>query len=114
MRATAKSIMLGACAALVLSLATATGATAGAAVCGGSPWHVGDGRTVRFQSAVTIRSGPSTGCTAVGVIGPGHVVRLDCFVLGAGGRWSHISDLGTGVQGWVRDGQGNPEAEVPC
>jgi hypothetical protein len=114
MRATAKSITLGACAAVLLSLAVATGATASAAVCAGSPWHVGDGRTVRFQVPVTIRSSPSTGCTAVGVVGPGHLVRLDCFVLGAVGSWSHISDLSTGVQGWVRDGQGNPEANVPC
>ena len=51
-------------------------------------------------NGVNIRSGPSTGCTAVGAGYIGQTVTLYC---GDGGDWYYIHDNQTGVNGWVSD-----------
>ncbi|WP_407841250.1 SH3 domain-containing protein [Streptomyces sp. DSM 116496] len=84
--------------------ATAVAAPTGATACSSPGWSIKDGRTGNTTSnAVNIRSGSSTGCTALGQAQIGHALRYDCYVSGENGTWSHIYDYATGYQGWIKD-----------
>ncbi|MFE4263696.1 hypothetical protein [Streptomyces sp. NPDC056883] len=84
--------------------ATAVAAPTGATACSIPGWGVYDGKTGGTTSnAVNIRSGPSTGCTALGQAQISHALRYDCWVSGENGTWSHIYDYATGYQGWIKD-----------
>ncbi|KPM50903.1 hypothetical protein CcI49_08910 [Frankia sp. CcI49] len=77
-----------------------------AASCPDNGWGIYDGSTGYFfnTNAVNIRTGPGTGCTAVGQGQTSHYVQYDCYKLGDGGyTWTHLYDSTTGKQGWVRD-----------
>ncbi|SDD37826.1 hypothetical protein [Glycomyces harbinensis] len=57
-------------------------------------------------NGVNIRTGPhnsSPACTIVGQAQASHTLQYDCWDSGTGGTWSHIYDVNTGVQGWIKD-----------
>jgi hypothetical protein len=65
-------------------------------------------------NGVNIRTGPSTNCTSVGQGQATHDTVLHCFRIGTDGFiWTHLFDLDTGRQGYVRSdllfvNSGNP------
>ena len=102
--------------ALTMSLTTAAVTTVATTVAAASPiscpdnnWRTADGRTVTGITG-TIRTGPSTACPASGITGPGQRLRLDCAKTTATGVWSHVSDLDTGLRGWLAGDYAN----APC
>ena len=73
--------------------------------CPDNGWSIKDNSFGKFfnTNGTNIRTGPGTGCTAVGQGQRSHDVILDCYKAGAGGTWSHIFDSTTGKEGWVKD-----------
>src|SRR5262245_17511657 len=110
MRVLRRAGVLAAGLALALgSVVVANPPAASAATCPDNNWHTADGR-IAIGIGGTIRTGTSTACTAVGVLAPGHSVRLDCFKVVDTRVWSHVTDLSTGVRGWVVGDYAN----APC
>lgn len=103
LKATLAAVGLTTAATFTIALPAATPAFA--ASCPDNGWSIKDGRTGNFfnGNGINIRTGPSTGCTAVGQGQASHNVMLDCWKSGDGGTWSHLYDFTTGKEGWVRD-----------
>src|SRR6059058_2255772 len=54
--------------------------------------------------AANIRTGSSTGCTAIGSLLAGQTIDYYCFThTSTGATWSYLRDVNTGKVGWVRD-----------
>ncbi|MCM1976631.1 MULTISPECIES: SH3 domain-containing protein [unclassified Streptomyces] len=104
MKVAAAAIGIAAATGGMVLPATAVAAPSGATACSIPGWSVKDGSTGGTNSnAVNIRSGPSTGCTALGQAQMSHSLRYDCWVDGENGTWSHIRNYATGYQGWIKD-----------
>jgi hypothetical protein len=88
---------------LILSVVAAPSASA--ASCPDNGWSIFDGSVGHFfaGNGINIRTGPGTGCTAVGQGQASHNVQFDCWKSGDGGTWTHLADLTTGKEGWVKD-----------
>jgi hypothetical protein len=54
-------------------------------------------------SAAKIRTGSSTGCTAVGQLNPGDDATYFCFTLAGSFTWTFLQDIQSGKRGWTRD-----------
>ncbi|MEX3106084.1 SH3 domain-containing protein [Streptomyces niveiscabiei] len=111
MRFTRKAAAVGLAAAALLGGASvpavAAPAASGASVlatCPDNNWYIADGRTgSSTTNGVNIRSGPSTGCTALGQAQASHNLRYDCYKYDSGYTWTHVLDRTTGISGWIRD-----------
>ncbi|MDX3386258.1 SH3 domain-containing protein [Streptomyces niveiscabiei] len=110
MRFTRKAAAVGLAAAALLGGASvpavAAPAASGASVlaCPDNSWYIADGRTgSTTTNGVNIRSGPSTGCTALGQAQASHNLRYDCYKYDSGYTWTHVLDRTTGISGWIRD-----------
>lgn len=53
--------------------------------------------------AAKIRTGSSTGCTAVGQINPGEDATYFCFTFAGDFTWTFLQDIQSGKRGWTRD-----------
>jgi hypothetical protein len=53
--------------------------------------------------AAKIRTGSSTGCTAVGQINPGEDATYFCFTFAGNFSWTFLQDIQSGKRGWTRD-----------
>lgn len=53
--------------------------------------------------AAKIRTGSSTGCTAVGQINPGEDANYFCFTSAGNFTWTFLQDIQSGKRGWTRD-----------
>jgi hypothetical protein len=79
-----------------------------AAACGqngptGSSTVVADALAAGVDAA-KIRTGSSTGCTAVGQLNPGDDARYFCFTSAGSFTWTFLQDLAPmGKRGWTRD-----------
>jgi hypothetical protein len=98
-------IALSFTAAATLGTVGVAASPAQAASCPDNGWSILDGRVGRYFNGnyINIRSGPSTGCVALGQGQASHTVQLDCWKWGDGGTWSHLYDFTTGKEGWTRD-----------
>jgi hypothetical protein len=57
-----------------------------------------------FWDDISIRTGPSTECTRLGLGNRKHAVTYLCYVRnGEGLSWTLVKDETLGIQGWVRD-----------
>jgi len=53
--------------------------------------------------AAKIRTGSSTGCTAVGQLNPGEDANYFCFTVAGSFTWTFLQDIQSGRRGWTRD-----------
>ena len=53
-------------------------------------------------TGVNIRTGPSTSCTSIGQGQPTHDTVLHCYKVSGGYLWTHLYNLNTAKNGWVR------------
>jgi hypothetical protein len=74
------------------------------AACGTNGTNLDPG-TGHALTAAQIRSGSSTGCTAVGAAQTGDTLDYFCWTTQTGGAftWTYLRDTRTGTRGWVRD-----------
>jgi len=103
MRLRLVAVLLVAMASTVLAVVGASPASA--ATCPDNNWSIADGHFGSFSSVhVRVRTGPSTGCAALGQGEPGDTVQFDCWKWGSDGyTWSHLYDFTRGLEGWSRD-----------
>ncbi|MBT2438815.1 SH3 domain-containing protein [Streptomyces sp. ISL-36] len=89
---------------LVMPTTAAVAAPSGASACWSPGWSTKDGSIGHTNTnGVNIRSGPTTDCQSNGQAQTGHNLRLDCWVSGQNGTWTHVRDNTTGVSGWIKD-----------
>ncbi|MFB6892411.1 SH3 domain-containing protein [Kitasatospora sp. NPDC056327] len=105
---TATALALAA-AALIVPLAAAVPAGAAdtaapAAACNvtygdkdSSTWHKSS------KNGVNMRSGPSTGCAALGVAYSTQLIDYHCYLPVGDYTWTYARNDATGVKGWIRD-----------
>lgn len=111
MRITRKTAAVGLAAVALLGGASVPAVAASApsdvsilASCPDNNWSIQDGRTGSTNTnGVNIRSGPSTGCTALGQAQASQSLRYDCWKYDSGYTWTHVRNYATGISGWIRD-----------
>jgi SH3 domain-containing protein len=103
MRVPRTASMLVAGLALAFSTLVTTGHSASAAPVCDVHWAPLDGRVGTLFGELPLRTGPFLSCPRNGLTQPGDRIRYDCWVVGDGGTWSHVTELTTGRTGWVKD-----------
>ena len=102
------TVLLGAAAltAGVVAPAVASNApVAPAALCGRQP-AANQNLAGHFTGGgVRLRTGPSLTCTVKGLGYPADAVVYRCWAWGDSFSWTYLTDVSTGVTGWVRDDQ---------